>query len=612
MTSVREVPNPTLPTGSLRFLQILLHKTMEFLLNNQEKMERNKNEITKGILSLTLEIIYRLTGEDYTIVRKTSNNCTTTKRLHERNNEQKILELTHKMMELLTGEVPIRCQDVAVYFSMEEWEYVEGHKDLYQEAMMEDHRPLTSPDGSRKRNPPERCPAPLDPQDCLGEDDPVLQEEQTMIIQNECRLLSHFVDGVIPIYSAILTVSGLVHYFFYKINLGEDLIDIKIEVIDGDEEEVNVKSDQQCKEEDVAVDIGSDFEEVNGTTQSAESITGTNMNPQLLRSDPSSYAFNMNRDSPSGSLTGTHSTGFREGSRFPEPEDHFTDRSDNGQSGQVSSWESYILEHQRRYMGDKSLASAEDRKGSAQRPYLGNQQRTSMGPPQFLCLECGKWFTQESDLLKHQKIHTGEKPFSCAECGKSYAQKSGLFEHQKLHTGKKPFSCSDCGRCFTRKSSLVEHGRIHTGEKPFVCLECGKCFTYKSGLSEHEKIHTGERPFSCSVCGKCFNKRAVLVNHLRTHTGERPFPCPECGKCFTDKSVLVKHQRIHTGEKPFSCSECGRCFTQKSVLDKHQRIHKGEKPFSCSECGRCFTQKSVLMKHQRIHTGDRPFLYRNM
>ncbi|KAG9462769.1 hypothetical protein GDO78_023190 [Eleutherodactylus coqui] len=126
-------------------------------------MEKTSNEITRRILSLSLEIIYLLTGESYTLVKKTLGDCTTpNSHLHQSGgwsrsqspiteaaphlpiHEQKILELTNKITELLTGEVPIRCQDIAVYFSMEEWECLEGHKDLYKDIMMENHQPPIS------------------------------------------------------------------------------------------------------------------------------------------------------------------------------------------------------------------------------------------------------------------------------------------------------------------------------------------------------------------------------------------------------------------------------------------------------------------------------------
>ncbi|XP_073516297.1 gastrula zinc finger protein XlCGF66.1-like [Phyllobates terribilis] len=151
-------------------------------------MDMDRDKMAERILHLTLEILFRLTGEDYKVVKKTSSErCQAPVSegwgrplssimgppphplIHEDINDQKILELTYKMIELLTGEVPIRCQDFTVYFSMEEWVYLEGHKDLYKDVMMEVPQPLTSPDLSSKRTTPERCPRHL-PHDCKQED----------------------------------------------------------------------------------------------------------------------------------------------------------------------------------------------------------------------------------------------------------------------------------------------------------------------------------------------------------------------------------------------------------------------------------------------------------
>ncbi|PIO12709.1 hypothetical protein AB205_0104460, partial [Aquarana catesbeiana] len=167
------------------------------------RMEEDRSHMTEKILNLTLEIIYLLTGERFPLVKSgdhmtiTVPPCDSLK--PERHNMQKILEVTKKMMELLTGEVPIRCQDVTVYFSMEEWEYLEGHKDLYKDVMMDNQPPLTSPDGREMRKTSEDC-LTLSP-DCKVEDEDITQyspgENPTT---SNVHPAPHSVDG--PSYSS--------------------------------------------------------------------------------------------------------------------------------------------------------------------------------------------------------------------------------------------------------------------------------------------------------------------------------------------------------------------------------------------------------------------------
>eukprot|EP00079_Xenopus_tropicalis_P015801 XP_004913901.2 PREDICTED: gastrula zinc finger protein XlCGF53.1-like [Xenopus tropicalis] len=106
--------------------------------------KKDKNEERKErILNLTLEIIYLLTGEGYVIPKKKSPTVGLGA-LHapgsviQKENDKKILELISNIIQLLTGEVAIRCEDVSIYFSLEEWEYIKGNKALYREGIKEE------------------------------------------------------------------------------------------------------------------------------------------------------------------------------------------------------------------------------------------------------------------------------------------------------------------------------------------------------------------------------------------------------------------------------------------------------------------------------------------
>uniref|UniRef100_A0A8C5PSW6 C2H2-type domain-containing protein n=1 Tax=Leptobrachium leishanense TaxID=445787 RepID=A0A8C5PSW6_9ANUR len=651
-----------------------------------------RDPLSQRILDLTLEMIFLLTGEDHMVVkihemvsdssrpqiseggycRSQSFNTEPPPHsgIHEQNHE-KILELNNKIIRLLTGEVPIRCEDVTVYLSMEEWEYVERHKDLYEDVMMEDHQPVITPDKS-----------------VSGEFHPPVSLWD-IGCENGSEILSNNVEKDLN-----KTRKGRAESATYT----------ERESLASEERHVPEKeiypitepteySPPDIKEEPASCDEGNltdtDMYEPPEHTQTEWSADN---NGEYFKSNPNPVDLNKTRKGRAESATYTERESLASEERHvPETEIYPITEPTDIKEEPASCDESNLTDTHMYELPKHTQTKYPSTDIKEESPTYGEGNLTDSDrykPPEHTQTECssdnngeylkscpnleeinhsesliesrksehsiysadpltpnsvykghsapsseiGKVSYSDPDPTIHER-NSREEPFSIMFSAENSSAESEL-KNQHLHiegqpfsypefgkdcvdsitdnkhqnhTDKNPFKCSECGKGFIWASQLAKHKIIHTGEKPFICTECGKCFSQASSLAAHKKIHTGDKTFKCTECGKYFNKLSTLSTHERIHTGEKPFKCTECGKYFNKLSTLSTHERIHTGEKPFKCTECGKCFAKASSFEIHKKIHTVEKPFTCTECGKCFSRASNLAEHNRIHTGEKPF-----
>ncbi|XP_072279459.1 uncharacterized protein [Pyxicephalus adspersus] len=598
-------------------------------------MEKDNKCVTEMILNFTLEIIYLLTGEDYGPVKKSSDQHVTLNKdaivsewkisqspiieppppslRPERN--KKIKEIISKITELLTEEVPIRCQDVTIFFSMEEWEYLKEHKDLYKDVMMENHKSFNF-FGNKK----------TDGRNVSGITSQNRERNKSSPRTYKPKHLQDSGKNITPMVQYMENVYGHGRNAWP----GQDLPKVM-----GDTSSLSREKDDTSLKEHVFFEGREKSCLLNSVTDKAEKqIHPDCIEETLSNSKPdTTHREGQTVDDSDMCLTVVTNTFFID----TEPLKQMSVRKDNP----TESQEQTVVE---KGGGVKASADLNEEPKFTQSSFnekiVFNLHRKSYtGQNGFVCSECGEHFSKNSQLVEHHRLHSTEKPFACPECGKQFAERANVIAHQLIHiklcapvrvcsSGEVPVVCSECGMTFVNSSAFEEHQKLHRQEKPFVCLVCNKSFTRKGHLSNHKKIHNGgkeisytegvkknfshssytrKRSYLCPECGKCFPSRCHLDRHQRVHTGEKPFSCTECDKRFTDRSGLVIHQRIHTGEKPYKCDQCEKQFRDRSGLVVHQRTHTGEQPFRCLQCGKCFHNRTRLEHHKNTHAEEKAF-----
>ncbi|XP_075700782.1 uncharacterized protein LOC142665119 [Rhinoderma darwinii] len=381
-------------------------------------------------------------------------------------------------------QFPAEFEDVAVYFSTEEWGCLEeGQKELYRQVMMDNYQTFCTP--AHRNQKPKLI-------SCLEHG-----EDPTLTGPGRLDASRYQSDAL---HTSLFTPDGVA---VEGIRLIDDLEDLHTPL-----KEDTMATERRYNFRDrVAFEYSMFFEDEVRALKRKKSL------PVKLRYD---------KIKPT--ISGLYCC---------------------SECGKKYKQKSTLVKHQKLHTGVSCYICMKCDKSFTQRCHLRRHERIHAVERPFACPDCGKSFSDGSSLVKHQRIHSGHKPYKCSECDKTFSISNYLIVHLRTHTGEKPYVCDQCEKSFTQSSHLVTHKRIHTGIKPYGCIECGKGFTSSSHLITHQRTHTGERPYPCKECGMAFKHSTHLVLHKRKHTGEKPYSCDKCKKKFSQRPLLQRHQQRH-------------------------------------------------------------------
>ncbi|XP_073444425.1 uncharacterized protein [Dendrobates tinctorius] len=537
----RPVPmNPSVldhqPCGPVN-METTIKTTEYFQHKNKETKERYRMDIPHVILNLTLEIICLLTGEDYIVVKKTSSHSKGCSRIQGpiiepppdslvsvKNNEQKILDLANKIIELLTGE---KC------------DYTEDH---HNDIMIESHQALSSL-GNMVNGLSNQTSAHIiaESSSCEEKEDVHTTDHKQQHLFSNIKAESVTCDRKnITDSNTYKSIAEIQHY---------SSTPIKEEPFPSDDgsftdPEIYATTDHAPQH------ASHHIKDEKGSSESADPDTSTSITPTHQYSSIKEETVTDR----GGNLTDVYI-----------PSDHIhsptsIEEAGSCDGGSITNPTDLAPQHPSNVLDgpelcDEGRAINTDKYTEAQSSSTHTEIENEDVQNNYSLFDKGNLDTDIYALIKHAQA---KYTFIRIEDGSSSEE-----DYPKDHTR------TPADHCQQRPPTDAEE----TVPQTFQCPDCSECFTRKSGLINHRRNHRQEK-LTCSKCGKVFSKRSSLQNHLTLHTGEKPYACPICGKCFARKSNLISHETIHSGKASFICAECGRYFVCKVHLTKHQIIHE--------------------------------------